>query len=92
MTAGGDKLDCKDNAGSPAANLLETKILLNIVMSDAHEGVWFMSANAKDYFLATLIDELECIRVCYKNTPQDIRDRYHLDSKVTKDGWLCIIM
>ena len=29
FTVGGDKLDCPYNAGSPAASLLETKLILN---------------------------------------------------------------
>ena len=36
ITVGGDKLSYPDDAGSPAANLLETKILINSVISDAH--------------------------------------------------------
>ena len=53
ITVGGDKLPCDNDAGAPAANLLETKILLNSVMSDASKGARFMSADIKDHFLAT---------------------------------------
>ena len=35
LTLGGDKLEYFDETASPAANLLETKILINSVISDA---------------------------------------------------------
>ena len=50
ITVGEDKLPCDQDAVAPAANLLETKILLNNVISDTHEGARFMSADTKDHF------------------------------------------
>ena len=47
MTVGGDKLDYNDDAASPAATLLETKLLLNSVISDAHNGARFMTIDIK---------------------------------------------
>ena len=38
LVVGGDKLPYYDDAGSPAANLLECKILFNSVISHAHLG------------------------------------------------------
>ena len=35
VTLGGDRLIYLDDAGSPAANLMETKILVNSTISDA---------------------------------------------------------
>ena len=35
LTIGGDRLDCTFDTASPAASLLETKILVNSVISDA---------------------------------------------------------
>ena len=90
ITVGGDRLDYHDDAGSPAANLLETKILINSVISDADKGARFMCADIKDHFLATPMDQPEYMRVHYKYIPEDIRSKYHLDSKVTHDGWIYI--
>ena len=90
ITVGGDRLDYNDDAGSPAANLLETKILLNSVISDAHKGARFMSADIKDHFLATPMDHPEYMRVNYKYIPNDIRKRYNLDSMVTSDSTIYI--
>ena len=71
------------DAGSPAANLLETKILVNSTISDARKGAWFMSADLKDFFLATPMEGDEYMKVQYKHFPEDIRKRYNLDKKVT---------
>ena len=85
ITVGGDRLDYEDDARFPAANLLETKILLNSVISDAHRDARFMYADIKDHFLKTPMDKPEFMRVQYKYIPKDIRARYNLDSKVTSD-------
>ena len=64
---------------------METKILLNSVISDAAKGARFFSSDLKDHFLQTPIPEAEYLRVPY-SFPQDIRDHYNLDQLVTKDG------
>ena len=50
MVVGGDQLKYPDDLSSPpAASLLETKLLLNSTISDAHKGAIFVSCNLK-YF------------------------------------------
>ena len=70
---GGDKLTYNEDSAAPAANLLETKILINSTISDAHRGARFMSADIKDHFLATSILDLEYMKTRYKYVPKDIR-------------------
>ena len=53
LTVGGDQLDCPNDTSSPSASLLETKLLLNSTISDAHLGARFMIMDLKDFFLAT---------------------------------------
>ena len=48
ITVGGDRLSYQADAGSPAANMLETKVLVNSTISDAKRGARFMSADLKD--------------------------------------------
>ena len=50
VTVGGNRLSYEDDSGSPAANLLETKVLINSVILDAKSGAQFMTADIKDYF------------------------------------------
>ena len=53
ITVGGDRLTYTSDAGSPSANLLETKLLVNRTISDASKSARFMSVDLKDFFLAT---------------------------------------
>ena len=54
LTIGGDRLDYEKEIASPA-NLLETKLLLNSVTSDAHKGAKFLGIDIKDFFLLTYL-------------------------------------
>jgi hypothetical protein len=53
LTVGGDKLPYDDDAGSPAASLLESKLIINSTISDADKGARFLTADLKDNFLAS---------------------------------------
>ena len=90
LTAGGDRLTFDGDASAPAASLLETKLLINSVISDAKNGAKFLSCDLKDFFLATPMIKPEYMRILYKYIPQDIRDMYKLDEKVTPDGYIYI--
>ena len=87
MTVG---LTYNADAGSPAANMLETKLILNSTISDAHRGARFMSADLKDFFLATPMEGDEYMKVKYKHFPADIRRRYNLQEKVTASDHIFI--
>ena len=90
ITVGGDKLSYTADAGSPTANLLETKLLVNSTISDAHKGARFMSLDLKDFFLATPMEGNEYMRVNYRHFPDDIRKKYNLQEKVTDSGHIFI--
>ena len=51
ITVGGDRLPYPDDAGASVSNILETKILINSVISDSKRGARFMSADVKGFFL-----------------------------------------
>ena len=78
LVVGGDKLDYDSDAGSPAASLLETKLLLNSVISDAQKGARFSCADLKDFFLATPMERPEYMGINWKHIPEDIREQYKL--------------
>jgi hypothetical protein len=65
---------------------LETKILINSIISDAKKGARFLSADIKDYFLATPIARAEYMKVHRRHIPADIQQQYGLDKKMTQDG------
>ncbi len=78
IVVGGDRLSYNQDPGSPATSLVETKILLNSVISDAHRGARFISYDLKDYFLATPMDRPEFMKVKLKYFPDDIINKYQL--------------
>lgn len=63
LIVGGDKLDCDQDAGAPAASLLKTKLLLNSSILDAKNGARFMSVDLKDFFLLSTIEYPEYMRI-----------------------------
>ena len=65
LTVGGDKLPYDDDAGSPAASLLETKLIINITISNADKGARFLCADLKDHFLASPTKNPEFMRIKY---------------------------
>ena len=65
-------LDYFGDASSPAASLLETKLLINSVISDAHRGAQFCTLDVKDFFLQSLLEEPEYLRIHQKYFLPDI--------------------
>lgn len=72
IVVGGDRLTYGSDAASPATDLLETKILLNSTISDAHRGAKFLSADLKDFFLASPMRSPEYMKVHISKFPPDI--------------------
>ena len=90
LVVGGDKLSYEDDSGSPAASLLETKVMVNSVISDAHKGARFMSCDLKDFFLATPMLKPEYMRIMWKHIPEDIREKYDLYKLLADDGYIYV--
>ena len=90
IVVGGDRLTYAEDAGSPTTDMLETKILINSVISDADKGARFLSLDLKDYFLASPMKNPEYMKVHISKFPSDIIQQYHLHSLVTKDGYIYI--
>ena len=90
LVVGGDKLSYYKDASSPAASLLETKLLINSVISDSHDGAKFMSADLKDFFLSSPMSRPEYMRIQWKHIPDDIRQRYNLFQLLTDDGYIYV--
>jgi hypothetical protein len=90
LTVGGDKLPYDDDAGSPAASLLETKLILNSTISDAVKGAQFLCADLKDHFLATPMKAPEFMRIKYKYFPVAICQQYNLANLLATDDYIYI--
>ena len=90
LTIGGDKLDYEKETASPATNLLETKLLLNSVISDAHKGAKFLGIDIKDFFLLTYLPEgeREYMRIYSRYFDDEIRKLYDIDPIIAEDGYV----
>ena len=85
LMLGGDVLDYFGDSSSPAASLLEAKLLVNSVIYDAHRGARFMSLDIKDYSLQSILDDPEYLRIHGNYFFSDIREKYDIDSIVAPD-------
>ena len=88
LTVGGDVLDSYGDASFPAASLLESKLLLNSVISDAHRGARLLTLDIKDYFLQSILQDPEYIRIHQKYFLPDIQGKYIIPSLVHTDGYV----
>ena len=90
LTIGGDKLDYTRETASPTANLVDTKILINSTISDAHEGAKFMTADIKDCFLMTPLPEgdREYMRIHGKYFDNEFLTLHNLHDKINEDGYV----
>ena len=64
MIVGGEKLEYEGNQSSPAILLLDTKIFLNIVISDAHTGAIFYMADVRNNYLQSPMKNYQYIMCC----------------------------
>ena len=76
------------NCGTPTADLLTMKLLLNSVISTP--GAKFMTLKIKDFYLNTLMEKPEFLRMKLDHFPQDVIDHYHLNKKVDVNGTYAI--
>jgi hypothetical protein len=53
MTVGGDRLDAYQDVRSPAIGLIDTKLHLNSVISDAKDGARYCTGDLKDFLVLT---------------------------------------
>ena len=63
--------------------MLETKLLLNIIISDAQQGYIFMICDLKDFFLATPMLQPEYMKIYIQLFLQDIIEEYNSMNKVS---------
>ena len=90
ITTGGDRLHYHLDSGSPSTNLLETKLILNRILSDSRKGARFISLDVKDHFLVIPMTDPEHMIVKHKHVPDEIKVRHNIDQLVTNDEQLHI--
>ena len=88
LTMGGDKINVPMDCGTPTANLLTVKLLLNSVVSTP--GAKFLGLDLKDFYLNTPMDRPEFLRMKIETFPEDVIAHYKLREKVDEKGFLFI--
>lgn len=88
MTVQGDKLEYTSDVSSLTASILETKLLINRVISDAKRGVKFLTAELKDYVLQAIMIEPELMRIKAKYFPENIQKQYNIKESIAPDGYV----
>ena len=88
MTIGGDRLTYDHDTTSPAASLLETKLIINSVISDAKKGARFLTMDLKDHFLQTIMEEPEFMRIHKRYITEEIKREYKANNYLENDGFV----
>ena len=78
LTVDGDKLDFDHDATSPAALLIETNLLSDSVILDSGRGARLMALGIKDFFLQTIMEEYEYLKIYSKYFSDKMKLKYNL--------------
>ena len=91
LTVGGDKLEYPDETASPAASLIESKLIANSVISDHKaKNAKFCSLDIKDFFLSTKMERPEYTRIHRKYFSHKFLNIYKLLDKIAINGYICV--
>ena len=74
LVVGGDKLPYASDSAALAANLIESKILFNSVVST--KGAKFMTIDISNFSLSSHMQHPEYMKIHQDDIPQDILDQY----------------
>jgi len=84
LTVGGDRINYPDDCGTPTADMLLVKLLLNSVIST--RGAKFMTADIKNFYLNTPLTRHEYVRLKLSDIPEEVIQEYRLQEKANADG------
>jgi hypothetical protein len=80
ITVGGDRIEYDGDCYTPSADLTTAKLLLNSVVST--DGAKFLGIDIKDFYLNTVLDDYQYMRIPAAYVPQAIRDQYNLHNLI----------
>ena len=89
MTVGGGKLTYDDDPSSPAVSLLNTKIMLNSVISDSYLGARCMIVNINHHYLQSPMKKFQYMRIALKYFTKEKRDEYNIDA-IANNGFVYV--
>ena len=83
---GGNLVNYPNNCGTPTANLLVVKLMLNSVISTMNAK--FMTIDLNDFYLMTPMSRYEYFRMKLELFPEDVIAEYNLRDKVDINGYV----
>jgi hypothetical protein len=86
LVVGGDRAHYPGNAGTPTANLLTVKLLINSTISTLNAK--YMTMDMKDFYVNTPMARYEYMQLQIANMPDDVIKHYHLTDLATPDGYV----
>ena len=87
LTVGGNRINYPGDCGTPTADMITVKILLNSVISTVNAK--FMTIDIKDFYLNTPMERPEYMRLKLADIPAAIIDLYHL-RELAQDGYVFV--
>jgi hypothetical protein len=88
MVVGGDRVNYPGDAGTPTAELLTIKLLVNSVISTKNAKM--LTLDLKDFYLNTPMERYEYARIKLADIPDDVIKHYNLNELVEPDGYVHI--
>ena len=88
LTVGGNRINYPGEVGTPTADMLLIKILLNSVIST--KNAKFMSIDVSNFYLNTPLPRYEYLKLKLSDVPQEVIDEYDLTKKATSDGHMYV--
>ena len=88
LTVGGDKITYNGDPISPAISLLDFKIHLNYVISDARKGDCYMTVVIINYYLNKPMSNLQYMQIHLRGIPHEVIFEYSLLSIADSSGYV----
>ncbi len=86
LTVGGDRINYPDDCGTPTADMILFKILVNSILSTPNTKC--IMIDIKDFYLQTTMERAEYMRLKILDIPEEVIQHYNLMSLVTQDGYV----
>ena len=88
LTIGGNRINYPGKVGTPTAEMLLVKCMLNSVVST--NGAKFMSIGISNFYLNMPLPRYKYMKLKLTNIPQEVIDEYNLTQKATNDGYVYV--
>jgi hypothetical protein len=86
LTVGGDRINYPDDCGTPTADMILFKILVNSILS--MPKVKCIKIDIKDFYLRTPMERPKYMRLKITDIPDEVIQQYNLMLLVTQDGYV----